>query len=107
MRRISIISLLAVLGLLLIAPTSALSQNSPSGDSCPALVLSAYETTADVCESTGRNEACYGHSLLEAKPQPNASAFRFDQEGDVANVSQIQSLRLSVMDPTSGAWGIP
>jgi uncharacterized protein YraI len=108
MRRISTILLFTTLGLLLIAPTSALSQAPPSsgGEACPALVLSAYTTTADLCESTGRNQACYGHSLLEAKPQPNVSAFKFDQEGDVANVGQIQSLRLSVMDDTTGAWGI-
>jgi uncharacterized protein YraI len=107
MRPISTILLCTTLGLLFIAPTSALSQAPPSGDeACPALVLSAYTTTADLCESTGRNQACYGHSLLEAKPQPDVSAFKFDQEGDVASVSQIQSLRLSVMDDTSGAWGI-
>jgi uncharacterized protein YraI len=107
MRRISTILLFATLGLVFIAPTSALSQAPPSSDeACPALVLSAYTTTADLCESTGRNQACYGHSLLEAKPQPDVSAFKFDQEGDVANVGQIQSLRLSVMDDTTGAWGI-
>jgi uncharacterized protein YraI len=106
MRRISTILLFATLGLVFTAPTRALSQAPPSDEACPALVLSAYMTTADLCESTGRNQACYGHSLLEAKPQPNVSAFKFDQEGDVASVSQIQSLRLSVMDDATGAWGI-
>ena len=95
-----------MLGLVLMAPTTALSQTASQGETCPALVRSAYTTTADLCEDTGRNQACYGHSLLEARPQPDASLFKFDQEGDLADVDQIQSLRLSVMDDMTGAWGI-
>jgi hypothetical protein len=106
MRRISIILLLLVLGVLFLAPTKALRQTSSQSDMCPEIVRQALTTTADLCEETGRNQACYGHSLLEARPQPNVSRLKFDQEGDVVDVDHLRSLHLSVMDDDSGAWGI-
>jgi uncharacterized protein YgiM (DUF1202 family) len=106
MRRITSVLLFPILGLLLAVPTAALSQTTSQGEACPELVRTAYATTADLCERTGRNQACYGHSLLVARPQPNVSDLKFNQEGDLADVDQIQSLRLSVMDDTTGAWGI-
>ncbi len=106
MWRIIIVLLFVMLGLLFTAPTTALSQTPSPGGMCPDIVREAYTTTADLCEETGRNQACYGHYLIEAKPQPNISLLKFDQEGDVVGVDQIQSLRLSVMNDKSGAWGI-
>jgi uncharacterized protein YraI len=106
MRRIIVIPMITVVGLLLMAPTSAVSQTPSPGETCPELVRTAYATTADLCDATGRNQACYGHSLLQATPHPHVSSFKFNQEGDLADVSEIQSLRLSVMDDTTGAWGI-
>jgi uncharacterized protein YraI len=106
MRRIIVIPMITVVGLLLMAPTSAVSQTPSPGETCPELVRTAYATTADLCDATGRNQACYGHSLLQATAQPDVTSFKFSQEGDLADVSEIQSLRLSVMDDTTGAWGI-
>ena len=106
MRRITTILLFLILGLLLTVPTTALSQTALQSETCPELVRTAYATTADLCGDTGRNQACYGHSRLEARPQPNVSDLIFNQEGDMADVDQIQSLRLSVMDDITGAWGI-
>jgi hypothetical protein len=106
MRRIIIIFVFVMLGLLLMAPSRALSQTVSQGQTCPELVRTAYATTADLCGDTGRNQACYGHSLLEAKPQPDVSVLKFDQEGDLADVDQIQSMRLSAMDDSTGVWGI-
>jgi hypothetical protein len=106
MRRISTTLLLLVLGVLFLMPTKALRKTSSQSDMCPDIVRQALTTTADLCEETGRNQACYGHSLLEAKPQPNVSRLKFDQEGDVVKVDHLRSLRLSVMDDNTGAWGI-
>ncbi|MCZ7627463.1 MAG: hypothetical protein M5R38_18355 [Candidatus Methylomirabilis sp.] len=78
-----------------------------SGDTaCPDIVRAAFDITQTVCDGTGRNEACYGHILLDAELQPNASTVSFAQEGDVADVADIQSLRISAMDLASEAWGI-
>lgn len=73
---------------------------------CPELVQEALSLTDNLCQVTGRNQVCYGHSALQAQPQPDIPHFKFDQEGDLADVATLQSLRLSVMDVATGAWGV-
>lgn len=83
-----------------VAPTLA------SGVDCPALVKQALDTTTTLCEDTGRNQACYGNVMLQARPQPNVTDFKFDQPGSITNVVDIKSLRLSPMSPDKGEWGV-
>ncbi|MEZ4672018.1 MAG: SH3 domain-containing protein [Anaerolineae bacterium] len=73
---------------------------------CPVLVRQALDATNSLCEKTGRNEACYGNVLLQARPQVGVANFTFDQPGNIANVGEIQSLRLSPMSPDKGEWGV-
>lgn len=70
--------------------------------SCPQLVQTAYDTTQEVCEAIGDDEACYGNFTIDALPQ----ALDFDQSGDIIGVEEIDSLRLSSMDVTVQEWGI-
>ena len=73
---------------------------------CPAIVESALETTDALCETTRRNQACYGHVSLEAEPQPGVEDFDFDEPGEREDVTALQSLRLSPMQLDSGVWGV-
>jgi hypothetical protein len=73
---------------------------------CPAVVTTALATTDELCETTGRNQACYGNVRVEAEPQPGIENFDFDQAGDRVPVTALQSLRLSPMEVDSGAWGV-
>lgn len=73
---------------------------------CPALVQNAIAVTEDLCNGIGRNEACYGHTALLAEPQPDIASFTFDTEGDVEQIDQIRTLRLSLMDVDNGLWGV-
>lgn len=73
---------------------------------CPEIVQTAWENVDRVCEGAGRNEACYGHILLDAQPQPGVERFEFDEEGNVVEVSDLRSLRLSTMDLLNGYWGV-
>lgn len=73
---------------------------------CPDIVQDAYLTTREMCADTGRNQACYGHDLLEAEQQPDIEDFKFDQEGDKVNVAALRSLRLSAMNVGTGEWGV-
>lgn len=70
--------------------------------SCPQLVQTAYETTQQVCEAIGDDEACYGNFTIEAQPQ----ALDFNQSGDIVGVEEIDSLRLSSMNVAAQEWGI-
>jgi len=91
-----------VFSLVLIVPVIALTQ---AGD-CTELVQTALEATDDVCEATGRNQACYGHIMLEAEPQPGVESLDFDAVGDRIDVDELDSLRLSPMNETEGTWGV-
>jgi len=96
---------LITLGLLLgsLLPGGALAQNS--GAACPVIVQSALLMTEQLCAGTGRNQACYGHALVAAEPQPGA-AIRFAALGDLADVAGIQRLTTHPLDPATGQWGI-
>lgn len=72
------------------------------GIDCPEVVRTALEATDQICEATGRNQACYGHILLEAQPQSGVSSFNFSEAGDVVDVTAVQSLRLWPMEQDTG-----
>ncbi len=73
---------------------------------CPSFVKQALAATKNLCQETGSNQACYGNINLQAKPQPNAADFTFNQPGDQVNVSDIKSLALSPMTIDRGEWGV-
>lgn len=100
MRRLS--TILLFLGLMVLLPA----RSSARVETCPEIVRKAMMSTTNLCEQIGRNKACYGHFTLQAQPQPHIPDFAFEQEGDIVDVNDLQSLHLSVMDATSGAWGI-
>lgn len=73
---------------------------------CPIIVQTALDTIHDLCDSTGRNQACYGNLSLEVEPQPEVESLKFDSPGDIVHAADIQSLRLSSMDAAVPEWGI-
>jgi uncharacterized protein YgiM (DUF1202 family) len=87
--------------LLFLFTTSVLAQ-----DVCPDLVQNALTAAESLCGGTRRDEVCYGNSNLEAVPYPETPDFGFAAPGDIAGLTNIQSLRLDGMDVTSGTWGV-
>ncbi|MCB9450515.1 MAG: hypothetical protein H6672_03700 [Anaerolineaceae bacterium] len=73
---------------------------------CPVIVQTALDTVRNLCDGTGRNQACYGNILLVAEPQPGATSLKFDTPGDLVSIADIQSLRLSSMNESMQEWGI-
>lgn len=92
-----------IVGLAFVAPQSSTSLQEQA---CERIVKSALDTTHEICSLAGRNEACYGHDMLEAEPQSRQSAFTFEKAGDIIDVSLIKKLRLSSMDVSTGNWGV-
>jgi hypothetical protein len=90
------------LSLLLIAPLIAATQY---GD-CTDLVNYALDATKSVCTSTNRNQACYGHVLLDAQPQPGTGPLSFNKVGDRVDLTRLDSLRLSPMNIADQTWGV-
>lgn len=70
---------------------------------CPAIVQEALESIDNNCSDTGRNQACYGHSSLDAQVVGDAD---FETVGDIASLESIQSLSLNGMDENAGEWGV-
>lgn len=106
MRLFRPLSLLLVFALLPLVPARSPARTAAQPDECPQIVRQALASTETLCLQTGRNQACYGHLVLEASPQPNITQLNFDSEGDLADVDKIQTLRLSMMDELAGTWGI-
>lgn len=73
---------------------------------CPTIVETAIDITKEGCEDTRRDEACYGHLVLDAEPQPGWDEFIFEQPGDVVDITAINSLNLSALNIADGSWGV-
>lgn len=85
-----------------IAATTATAQD----DTCSATVAQALAAVQDGCSATARNQACYGYVALSATPREGVENFTFSQEGDLVNVGDLSTLRLSALDTTANTWGI-
>ncbi|MBN2469883.1 MAG: hypothetical protein JXN59_04085 [Anaerolineae bacterium] len=96
--------LFAAVVLLLFLPGRAANSQAPA--SCPQIVQLALDTTDQVCSGVGENQACYGHVQIDATPRVGVEDFRFQSEGDVAKLFDVQTLRLSPMDLGRGTWGV-
>ncbi|MBI5929585.1 MAG: SH3 domain-containing protein [Chloroflexi bacterium] len=92
-----------LLGLAWLMPVVAQAQ---SDTDCPEIVQTAFVLTTANCDTLERNQACYGHLVLDAEPQTGYPNFTFEQPGDVVNVVEVRTLRLSAMDENTGAWGV-
>lgn len=89
--------------LLLLSAGALMAQDE---ETCPAIVQQALQAVDDLCALTGRNQVCYGHFLLSAAAREGVSASVLDSPGDMAGLSQIQSVQLYPMDPEAGTWGV-
>ncbi len=89
--------------LLLLAPLPGLAQDNLT---CPEIVRLALATTEQLCSGLGGNQACYGHVLVDARPRPEAEDFVFEQAGDIEDLLDLHTLRLSAMDVETGLWGM-
>ena len=94
--------ILGALFVLMSISVAALSQDN----ACPTIVRTALTTAQNVCSDVARNQACYGNLSLTAEPQPDVEMPSFDAPGDMVNVADIRSLRLSGMDENVSEWGI-
>lgn len=103
-----IIVVIILIGLLSMAVVAQDDEDNTELDNegCPVLVQQALDLTKRNCEQVGDNQICYGHSTLEAAARPNYDAFKFDEPGDIEDVIEMQSLRLSGMDVAQQLWGV-
>jgi hypothetical protein len=75
-------------------------------DTCPELVAQALTAADQACVDLNRNEACYGNVLLSAGLRADASSVVFEQTGDIAPLSDIETLSLTGLNVTDQTWGV-
>lgn len=92
--------LLLVILFVSVTPTAAVQ------DTCPTIVENAVSAAQSRCATMQRNQVCYGNVNLQADPQPNAANFTLSQPGDMANLVDVKSLRLSSMNVAQDEWGL-
>jgi hypothetical protein len=73
---------------------------------CADIVTDALAAVQDACAATGRNQACYGNVSIDAAPREGVEELRFEQQGDLANVADLQTLRLRGLDAATNEWGV-
>jgi hypothetical protein len=88
--------------LFFIAPAIILSQ---TGD-CPSIVKTAIDTVKDACAAISRNQACYGNVHLDATSRESEKPLAFTKPGDLADLANVQRLKLSPMDAQNNIWGV-
>jgi len=105
--------LLSLFILLLIAsvafPTSTpahAQQDNEDSPACVQLVDTAIQAVGAACSEMGRDEACYGNTLVAATFTPTATALKFNNQGDVVDVIDLQAIATEPANPEAGTWGI-
>jgi len=75
-------------------------------ETCTAIIQEALVVVGEACAGIGRNQACYGNIQLAATPRAGAPAFTFEQPGDLVNIADVETLRLSALDTDESSWGV-
>jgi len=88
-----------------VAPAPTPSPTVATALSCDDLVTTALNKANQVCTTLGRNQVCYGNSLIDVELQPNATT-TFSKAGDIVNVELIHKLTTAPLDTTKQVWGI-
>ena len=95
-------TILAFTFILWLGPALVLAQVN----SCPEIVSKALSAADTACKKTGRNQACYGNFNLQATGQAGTSDFSFNKVGDIVNIADVQTLKLSPMSVDKAQWGV-
>jgi hypothetical protein len=73
---------------------------------CPDIVETALESIDEACADTGNNQVCYGNVSIQATPQTGVANFTFERTGDLADITDLQTLQLGGLDEDTGTWGV-
>ncbi len=105
MRRVMLLGLCVLLGSLLLASYAAAPPvRAEDRSACRILVDEGIAAAAAACSSAGADSACYGHAGVVVSAATDGSVL--SSVGQIAPLSQIQSLTTSAASLENGDWGI-
>jgi len=93
---------LLLIGFFLLITTSYVAAQT----GCSDIVERALLASDVLCRDIQNNEACYGHTSIQATARPNVTNFTFTAPGHVANIATIQEMRLAELNEQRVEWGI-
>jgi hypothetical protein len=73
---------------------------------CPDIVEAALESIDEACAETGNNQVCYGNVSMQATAQEGVTDFVFERTGDLADITDLQTLQIGGLDEEAGTWGV-
>ena len=76
------------------------------GSDCPAIVQTALDSVDEICAETGRNQACYGNTLIDLQPQADVDEIIFEQPGDTVALSDVATMKLTPLNEEANVWGV-
>lgn len=102
-RLFQLVLLAVVCAILLVAPLDR--PADAQGLACEELVTLATATVGFACDNLGRNQACYGNTLVNVEFNQNAT-FTFNRAGDVVDLGFLRRITTTPYDPATGSWGV-
>lgn len=75
-------------------------------NSCPVFVEQALIAVEDNCDEMPRNHVCYGYQRVDAAFTAEISEDTFTEPADLAELTQVRSIRTFPYTPLGEQWGI-
>lgn len=106
----SAFALLILLGVLYLQssvapPSPTHAQEGPGTATCDIMVAKAVQQIGSACREMGRNEACYGNTLVSASLRDEAAS-SFEAVGDIVGVLSLEAIITRPANPKTNEWGI-
>ena len=73
---------------------------------CAALLEDALFAVEDNCDTTGRNEACYGYNQVSASFINEVPDDFFTQPSDISEIAELETLRTAALNLENETWGV-
>jgi hypothetical protein len=78
----------------------------PRQEDCSQMAYQVMELAQNACNGLKRDHICYGNVSIDASPIAGVSDFQFSQQGDMASLQDVDTLRLRSLDIASADWGV-
>lgn len=96
-----LILLFSLFTLLLVGSIAAQSDS----EECGNIVQEALEITSDICADMGRNQVCYGNSMVSVQTWDDTQ-LNFTNPGDIDDVTNLAALQTYPFNLEDETWGI-
>jgi len=97
---------IAVYSLLLLLISVGVTHLAAQSGACPEAIQQALQSANQFCANAGRNQVCYGNTLISATNWEGAPLPDFGQPGQLVNAADVASLVTAPFDLATKNWGV-